>query len=489
MRKSFLLTLFFLLPFIAYSQSDLKLLLNEPDHPIQRSQFYMDLPETYNRSKDAFQFIKGVAVDWDATKVLEPEPGDYNSKKNMAIGELKWKFNTKANSYSSPVALYDKVYFGSEDQRCYALDVHTGKVVWKFKTSGAVSSSPAVFNQQIYFGSMDGYYYALNAHTGKLKWKFKTGGEHKIGRKGLWGMQPEIRYMEDPFDFFISSPVVYSKNSQETVYFGSTDGNLYAVNAENGSLKWKFSTMGAVRSTPCLYDGIVYFGSWDQHIYAVDQDSGELLWKYQTKADPESHLLEGIQASVAAENGRVFIGSRDGFFYALDAKNGSLQWQYSARPSWIVSTSVVKNGTVFLSTSDSYLLIALDASTGKEKFNIKTNGYNFAAATIVGNNLFFGDFTGNFYTVDSENGKVAGIFETDGRKKYKAQLLDAKGKLNFQHTAGKMDNSLYATTVEVLKLLHQLDPFVANPVIHNHTLYLNSAGGCFYALNLLNNQH
>lgn len=408
-------------------------------------------------------------------------------KENIGIGVLKWKFNTNAKTYSSPAVLYEKVYFGSEDQRCYALDAQSGKVVWKFKTSGAVNSSPAVFNHQVYFGSMDGYYYALNAHTGKLNWKFKTGGEHKIGRKGLWGMQPEIFYMEDPFDFFISSPVVESKNSQETVYFGSTDGNLYAVNAKDGSLKWKFSTMGAVRSTPCLYNGIVYFGSWDQHIYAVNQDSGELLWKYQTKADPENHLMEGIQASVTAENGRVFIGSRDGFFYALDARSGSLQWQYSTWPSWIASTSVVKNGTVFLSTSDSFLLIALDATTGKEKFNVKSKGYNFSSATFAGNQIFFGDFTGNCYTVDSENGKIAGIFETDGRKKYKAQLLDAEDKLNFQHTAGKMDQLLYATTVEVLGLLHQLEPIVASPIVHNRTLYLNSAGGCFYALNLLDN--
>ena len=40
-------------------------------------QMAADLPETYNKYLDAFQFIKDVAIDWDDTKVLEAEPGDY----------------------------------------------------------------------------------------------------------------------------------------------------------------------------------------------------------------------------------------------------------------------------------------------------------------------------------------------------------------------------------------------------------------------------
>ena len=36
-----------------------------------------DVPENYERFMDAFQFIKDVAVDWDETKYLEAEPGEY----------------------------------------------------------------------------------------------------------------------------------------------------------------------------------------------------------------------------------------------------------------------------------------------------------------------------------------------------------------------------------------------------------------------------
>jgi hypothetical protein len=49
-----------------------------------------DLPETYNKHLDAFQFIVDVAVDWDDTKVLEAEPGDYITIARKAKGKSSW---------------------------------------------------------------------------------------------------------------------------------------------------------------------------------------------------------------------------------------------------------------------------------------------------------------------------------------------------------------------------------------------------------------
>jgi len=53
-------------------------------------QMAADLPETYNKFLDAFQFIKDVAVDWDDTKVLEAEPGDYITIARKAKGTNNW---------------------------------------------------------------------------------------------------------------------------------------------------------------------------------------------------------------------------------------------------------------------------------------------------------------------------------------------------------------------------------------------------------------
>jgi hypothetical protein len=53
-------------------------------------QMAADLPENYERFVDAFQFIKDVAVDWDDTRILEAEPGDYLTIARKARNRDEW---------------------------------------------------------------------------------------------------------------------------------------------------------------------------------------------------------------------------------------------------------------------------------------------------------------------------------------------------------------------------------------------------------------
>jgi hypothetical protein len=53
-------------------------------------QMAADLPENYKRHMDAFQFIKDVAADWDDTKILSAEPGDYIVTARKAKGTENW---------------------------------------------------------------------------------------------------------------------------------------------------------------------------------------------------------------------------------------------------------------------------------------------------------------------------------------------------------------------------------------------------------------
>lgn len=70
-------------------------------------QMAADLPGNYEKHKDAFQFIKDVAVDWDDTKVLAAEPGDYITIARKAKGTDNWFIGaiTDENSRSSDVLL------------------------------------------------------------------------------------------------------------------------------------------------------------------------------------------------------------------------------------------------------------------------------------------------------------------------------------------------------------------------------------------------
>ena len=53
-------------------------------------QMAADLPENYERFMDAFQFIKDVAVDWDDSRYIEAEPGDYITVARKAKGTDNW---------------------------------------------------------------------------------------------------------------------------------------------------------------------------------------------------------------------------------------------------------------------------------------------------------------------------------------------------------------------------------------------------------------
>ena len=50
------------------------------------------------------------------------------------------------------------------------------ELVWKFKTEGKVFSSPAVSSGVVYFGSLDNRLYAVDTKTGQEKWRFRTKG-------------------------------------------------------------------------------------------------------------------------------------------------------------------------------------------------------------------------------------------------------------------------------------------------------------------------
>ena len=66
-------------------------------------QMAADIPENYERFMDAFQFIKDVAIDWDETKYLEAEPGDYITIARKAKGTNDWYIGCTAdeNGHSS----------------------------------------------------------------------------------------------------------------------------------------------------------------------------------------------------------------------------------------------------------------------------------------------------------------------------------------------------------------------------------------------------
>ncbi len=208
--------------------------------------------------------------------------GAYDGRGVPELHGVRWKFRTNGQVYSSPAVVDGLAIVGSTDGNLYAIDAGSGTAKWKFQTKARITSSPAVDAGVAYFESYDSNFYAVDVATGALKWKFATNGEKRFSAPHMHGMLPASEPVPDPFDFYLSSPAV----ANGAVYFGSGDGNIYALDASTGSLKWKFQTADVVHASPAVSDGLVFVGSWDTYFYALDANTGSEKWKFKTGEDP-----------------------------------------------------------------------------------------------------------------------------------------------------------------------------------------------------------
>jgi len=390
--------------------------------------------------------------------------------------QVKWQFKTAEAILSSPAVTDGTVYFGSADNGVYAVDAATGALRWRFDAHGNVHSSPAIANGTVFVVSGDGQLHALDAATGAQKWSFATGGERRFTKPGVDYLNPATELMPDPWDFFLSSPVV----ADGTVFFGSGDHHVYAVDATTGKLKWKYLTGDVVHASPAVANGMVYVGSFDAFFYALDAATGSPVWKFQTGRDDDRFLLTGIPGSAAVDDGLVFFGSRDAKFYALDARTGELRWKHSLGNSWVVASPAVTDGNVCFTTSDTHEFVVLNAKTGVPVFALPHFVYSFSSPAVAESYAYFGTFDGRLHAVDLARHAYAEVFATAGYREHGAAYLDAKGELN--SAAIWIGDTLDDAIVGIRTKLFSLGSILASPAIQDGVLYIGSADGTLYAL-------
>jgi outer membrane protein assembly factor BamB len=401
--------------------------------------------------------------------------GVYNATGARQFNRVQWRFETAGRVISSPAVAAGAVYIGSTDQNLYAIDQEAGTLKWKFHTDSWVASSPAVSDGTAFFGSFDGSFYALDAASGKLKWKFKTEGERRFAHKRLHGLQPSGELIGDTWDFYLSSPAVY----HGAVYFGSGDGNVYALDASTGALKWKFHTGDVVHASPAISDGLVVVGSWDGILYALQADTGKPAWQFQAGVDPKIGNQQGFQSSAAVENGVVYVGCRDSNVYAIDLKTGQKKWAVHNGGSWVITSPAVDDGKVYYGTSDTGLFHALDAATGARLFSFDAKFPVFSSPAIAGGALYVGSFDGKLHAVDLRTLKPLWDFTTEASKQNAPALTGADGRLDF----GKVIRFLFVDEMNAgLVKLFATGAVVSSPAIDKDTVYFGSTDGALYAL-------
>jgi eukaryotic-like serine/threonine-protein kinase len=227
-----------------------------------------------------------------------------------------------------------------------------GELKWKYNTETDYLSSPIISEGVVYVTGAGGYLFAVNASTGEKKWMFQ--GEKWAG----------------------TTPAL----SKSTVYFGSMDNSVYAVDIKNGQEKWRFTTGDYVFSSPAVSDKFVYFGSYDGYFYAVDINMGQQKWSFKTqgaktltKPAGDYDLIGSVRSSAAIFQNNVYFGSYDGYLYALDANTGKEKWNFKTDDVIFNSTPSVSDGVIYF-VNEAGNLYAVD-SNGKEKWRFSTRDF------------------------------------------------------------------------------------------------------------------
>ena len=318
--------------------------------------------------------------------------------------------------------------------------------------------------------------------------------------------------------------IVFLRANQK-VYVGSSDGNVYAINAHNGIEIWKYTTGGAIHSSPTLLDNTLYIGSMDKYLYALDAATGALKWKYLTMApirtecpvisngvvfissknsypdgnvyaiDAPTGLLKwskqiSLPTSPVVAAGKVFINSHGGSFYALDEANGNVMWSTIFGLGSVLPT-VINDKLYFACSGGQFQLKCINPNTG-------TNIWNAACSSLVTRPAIAG---GNLYISSSFdlNQYVEAFNAADGSFKWRYMLLHVGNSNTITGSCPVVLDSLvmpgfHYGNFTALKtngtMAWQYGPanngYFSNPVAANRMVYVGSSDNYLHAINANN---
>ena len=279
--------------------------------------------------------------------------------------------------WASPVASDDLIFAAHEDD-LFALESGSLAEQWAFPSDeidvdvDALYGTPAMLGDTLFVPTYEGTLYAIDASSfGQLLWRFETDGP------------------------LIGGVVV----AEGAIYFGSDDGNVYALDPETGRSIWRapFETGDGVWSTPALEGDVVYVTSLDGDLYALDAATGVELWSFGTGAGIASPPV------VNTEAGLVYVGGFDGRLRAIDTETHEERWSLKA-DNWFWTRPLLADDVLFAGNLDGNVY-AVDALTGDLVWpRFPTEGPVRAAPVIAGGTLVVVDRDGNVYGIDPSDG-------------------------------------------------------------------------------------
>ena len=141
---------------------------------------------------------------------------------------------------------------------------------------------------------------------------------------------------------------------------------------------------GGQEATPIVVDGVMYFSSTWGQVYAVDAETGAQKWHYDPKVPKEIQVKAccgPVNRGVAYWNGKVFVGALDGRLIALDAATGQQLWSTQTvdteSPYTITGAPRVVAGKVIIGNGGAEFAVrgyvtAYDVNTGEKAWRFYT---------------------------------------------------------------------------------------------------------------------
>ena len=275
----------------------------------------------------------------------------------------------------------------------------------------------------------------------------------------------------------------------------ATRSGIYAAPSAGTSLvglQWRFLTEGDVISSPVVLGQTVYVGSGDGRLYALELATGTRKWAFDA-GNP-------IPSSPAIGGGGVFFGTRDGHFYGVDAATGRQRWKMATGPlvpwPWghesgdvYTSSPAFVAGTVYFGAGDGRVY-AVDAATGRERWRAQTGGRVRSSPAVDGSHVYVGAADGRVYAFDRATGAERWKFDTEGVKLnsgefgYDRRTIQSSPSVsNGTVFVGARDGWIYAinasTGHERWRFDHKISWINTSPAVLDGVVYAGSSDGQF----------
>ena len=302
-----------------------------------------------------------------------------------------------------------------------------------------------------------------------------------------------------------AKPMVY----EQTIYAGSQDDRLYALDPVTGEILWRYDAGASITANAAVYGDSVLIGDLDGWIHAVDRDTGARLWRKGNVgkiwgnvstdgtrvfvADDEGSvialdLVDGsllwkletggeIYGGTTVSNEVVYVVSYDDWVYALDTHSGGVLWKAEL---YLGSNSAptVSEGLVLVGSWDERVY-ALDSKTGQLEWNFWAGDGITTSVTVSGDSVYFGSVDGYLYSVAAFDGSLNWRYRIGDEIK-STPAVD--GGLVY---VGADDDFVYALDAKAGSLVWRFktgDDVQAPIVAHGDTVYVGSHDDNIYAL-------